>query len=230
MRKDVIIVIATYNEADNIEKLLDQLTQYKVIIVDDSSPDGTGRLAGHYMNVKVVTRRRRKGIASAYYLGFKKALDQRPKYIIQMDAGLTHDPKDIKFMLGLIKFFNSINLVAGARFIQDYESKGYRTFISKCAAYLMGLLLKRNIPDATSGFRCWRASALEKVLKQIGPDFKSKGFAFQLETLYQAAKVTDKYHILFTPIKYKLTNSSFKLKMLLEALWIYIRLLLGSFY
>jgi len=226
MRKDVVIVIATYNEADNIENLLNQLVEYRVFIVDDNSPDGTGKLAVRYKNVHVLTRSEDRGIASAYHLGFRRALEFNPKYIIQMDAGLTHDPKVIPLMLSMMDYYKFINVIIGSRF-KDYggSSKGYRTFISKGAAYLMSKLVGRTLMDATSGFRCWREDVLRDIIRCRPLRFESEGFSFQLETLYLAVKLTSKYSIIETPIEYKLTNSSFKYKMIFEAFWIYLDLL-----
>ena len=93
-----IAVIATYNEADTIEQILEAI-YYPVIVVDDSSPDGTGRLAAAKRNVHVMTRPERLGIATAYMKAFEVALSYRPRYIIQMDAGLTHSPEDIDWLV-----------------------------------------------------------------------------------------------------------------------------------
>lgn len=213
------ILISTYNEANNIEKLLDRLQNYDVIIIDDSSPDGTAELASKYKNVTVVVRKNKRGIASAYIDGFKWVLNSGKEYakIVQMDAGLTHNPDDIPHM---IEASNFCDLLIGSRNLPARKTKSYRTLISKTAVLLMRFL-KINLKDVTSGFRIWDV----ELLKKINFDkVKSKGFSFQLELLHQAfidlnANVKEYY------IEYKLTNSSFNLKILLEAIKIWLLLL-----
>lgn len=214
----ISIVIATYNEADNIEFLLDQLRDYKVIVVDDNSPDGTAKIARQFKNVQVIVPPTRLGIAKSYKLGFIEALKHNPEYVIQMDAGLTHNPKDIKGMIDLARLGN-YNLVYGSRFSSNFEFKGYRSVISVYAMFLMNLIGVR-VSDASCGFRCWNPAVLGYV---ISPTWLSKGFAFQLETLFLCSQVLGE--IKDYPIEYKLTNSSFNYKMLLEAIKIYLKLL-----
>lgn len=215
-----VVVICTYNEADNIAKVLDYLTSYKVILVDDSSPDGTAKIAANYSNVEIISRPGKLGIASAYLEGFKKALEYDPKFVIQMDAGLTHNPTDIPIMISLAEKKN-LGLVIGSRFFRKNKIKRARTFISLAAALLMRFI-HINVHDATSGFRCWRATTLKEI---IAIPWLSKGFAFQLETLHLAYRLLGNNRIGEIPIQYRLTNSSFNYKMLWEALWIYSILL-----
>lgn len=215
----IVIVIATYNEADNIEKLLKQLTNYKVIVVDDSSDD-TAEIAESFPNVDVIKRIGKQGIASAYKRGFWEAFKYNPKYVIQMDAGLTHNPDTIPQMISLADTFD-LDLVIGSRFLWRTKIKSYRTAISLIGAALMRFI-NIHVKDATSGFRCWRSSLLYEVVNRY---WLSKGFAFQLETLHQAYKISGNNKISEVGIEYKLTNSSFNFKILMEALWIYSILL-----
>jgi len=215
-RDEAVVVLATYNEADTITAVLEGLRDFSVIVVDDSSPDGTGEISRGYEHVEVLSRPSKLGIASAYLDGFRAALEKRASYIIQMDAGMTHKPTDVSRLLAQAEVTDS-DLVIGSRFLSR-GYKGYRTLISCGAAFLMRRL-GVNVRDATSGFRCWRAGRLEKL------DFSSvraRGFAFQLELLYQTwsggGKITE------APIEYQLTNSSLNAKMLAEALGIYFRL------
>lgn len=211
----ITVVIATYNEASNIKQLLDGLKDYNVIIVDDCSPDGTGEIAETYPNVTVYRRAGKSGIASAYFEGLSWALrTTQSDYYIQMDAGLTHDPREISGMVKYASMFGA-DLVIGSRFILNDEFKGYRTIISKTAAFLMSYVLNKQITDCTSGYRCWKKELLEEMISK--GKFKSKGFAFQLESLYRAK---DSYALEY-PIEYELTNSSFKFSMLWEALQIW---------
>lgn len=215
-RDEAIVVLATYNEADNIAEVLEGLRDFSVLVVDDSSPDGTGEIAGEYEHVEVLSRSGKLGIASAYLDGFAIAREKGGRYIIQMDAGMTHKPADVSRLLEQAEATQS-DLVIGSRFLSR-GFHGYRTLISCGAAFLMRRL-GIKVRDATSGFRCWRTDRMKKL------DFSSiraRGFAFQLELLYQtwsgAGKITE------MPIEYQLTNSSFNAKMLAEAMNIYFRL------
>lgn len=212
-----VVVIATYNEAQTIRQVLDGLRDYQVIVVDDSSPDGTGQIAREYDNVRVISRSGKLGIASAYMVGFRHALEHYDSsHIVQMDAGMTHDPADIPRLLAKAQE-SGARLVIGSRFLITPRLKSYRTVISLAAGAMMRLLMGIPIYDATSGFRCWARSLLTQVLWDYEP--KAKGFAFQLETLHRASCLT--LGITEIPLKYRLTNSSFRLPMLLEALRTY---------
>src|SRR3990167_2136052 len=214
---NVTVVIATYNEAESIDKILSALAfpSWRVIIVDDNSPDGTSSIARRYDNVEICVRKNERGIASAYRLGFHIALHHtQPDWIVQMDAGMTHDPADALRLVAKAEDTGA-DLVIGSRFLYKPEIKGMRTLISLGAAALMRL---RGAPvtDATTGFRCWRPRIL--LLAALYP-FRAQGFAFQLETLYQAVRMGANIQEISVP--YKLTNSSFRPAMLAEALWIY---------
>jgi dolichol-phosphate mannosyltransferase len=213
---ETMVVIATYNEADTIVSILEALQEFSVLVVDDSSPDGTGDIARGYEHVQVLNRPGKQGIASAYLDGFRAALERQPTYIVQMDAGMTHKPEDVPRLLALAEATGS-DLVIGSRFF-DSELQSYRTLISYGAAFLMRRL-GINVHDATSGFRCWRVGQLATLdFSQV----QARGFAFQLELLYLTWRAGGK--ISEMPIEYLLTSSSFNSKMLLEALQVYVRL------
>lgn len=209
-KSDAVVVIATYNEAETIGQILANIV-YPVIVVDDSSPDGTASIA-RKLGATVISRPKRDGIASAYCDGLMAALEMEPKYIIQMDAGLTHQPEDIKHLINMA--MNGYDLVIGSRFMNPVKN-GYRSIISKIAASLMRRL-GINVMDATNGFRCWEAKLLSWI---IIDSFRAKGFAFQLEALYRAKNLGA--DVAEVPIEYKLTNSSFRPWMIFEALKIY---------
>jgi dolichol-phosphate mannosyltransferase len=133
-----------------------------------------------------------------------------------MDAGMTHKPADVSRFLEQAEATGS-DLVIGSRFLSR-SFRGYRTMISYSAAFLMRRL-GINVRDATSGFRCWRANRLATLdFSQV----QARGFAFQLELLYFAWSSGGKVSEM--PIEYRLTNSSFNSKMLIEALKVYTRL------
>lgn len=215
----VSIAMATYNEADTIGALLDglHLPGWRVIVVDDNSPDGTATFASWRPWAEVHVRENERGIASAYQLGFILALEHKPDWIVQMDAGGTHSPKDALEMVSLAER-EGADLVIGSRFYYPQDWQGIRTGISLGAAALMSLR-GVEVSDATTGFRCWRPELLSRV---VARPFVSQGFAFQLEALYRAyrcgAVIKEK------PVPYLLTNSSFRPAMLIEALRVYFNL------
>jgi dolichol-phosphate mannosyltransferase len=221
MSNDTTVVIATYNEARTIRQVLDGLRAYYVILVDDNSPDCTGMIANEYLNVRVITRPEKSGVASAYVLGLREAVSSiaNAYYVVQMDAGMTHDPADVPRLVERLEA-TCADLVIGSRFVQLPRIRNYRTALSLCAAGLMQLL-GVQVYDATSGFRCWRASLLRGVLSDWEP--KATGFAFQLEMLYRAWMLCHG-RVVEVPIEYRLTNSSFRWWMLAEALRVYARL------
>lgn len=206
------VVLCTYNEADNIAQVLDGLRAYPVILVDSSSPDGTAAIARRFGHVRVIEQANH-GIAAVYRTALRFGLGTDANYIVQMDAGGTHDPALIPAMLIHAQDWRA-GLVIGSRFYHATPLLSYRTLISHAAAWLMR---RRGVAvrDATSGFRVWRHDVLRHVLAQ--PQ-RARGFAFQLELLWyahRAGAVVAEY-----PIPYRLTNSSFQWGMVAEALQI----------
>jgi glycosyltransferase involved in cell wall biosynthesis len=214
------VVIATYNEAESIGALLAGLRDFHCIVVDDSSPDGTGAIVRTFAHATLLTRPAKLGIASAYVAGLRAALATEAEWIVQMDAGGTHRPEDAEQLVQVAELFNA-DLVIGSRFLAR-GWRGYRTAISLGAAWLMRRL---GVPvhDATSGFRCWHADFL-RVLDLDA--VRARGFAFQLELLYQAHRAGGS--IVEMPIPYTLTTSTFNGGMVREALGVWMRLARGT--
>jgi dolichol-phosphate mannosyltransferase len=217
------IVMATYNEAANIGGILENLSDFDVFVVDDNSPDGTGEIAERYRHARLISRARKMGIASAYQEGWRQALRTTPEYhhIVQMDAGNTHAPVDVWQLLSTAGCHHA-GLVIGSRFCNGIRWRGARTGISIGAAWLMRRI-GVSVHDATSGFRCWRRDVLEAIYNYP----QAYGFAFQLEMLWHAAQLETK--IVEYPIDYTLTNSSFNVQMVQEALAVYLRLVKATF-
>ena len=214
LQNDAIVVMCTYNEADNVGGILTELSAlgYSTILVDSSSSDGTAEIAGNFARVQVNVVPNR-GIAAAYRHGLSLGCKEPVEFVVQMDAGWTHDPTLIFPML-LDAQMTHTGLTIGSRFYQAASVLGYRTALSLGAAWLMR---RRGVPvrDATSGFRVWRRETLQAAL--AGP-MRARGFAFQLELLWNAHRagtVIAEY-----PIPYRLTNSSFRWGMVVEALTI----------
>lgn len=200
-----VIVIPTYNERENIEILLKRILQLKkeleIIVVDDSSPDGTGEIvkeyAEKYKNIKLL-QRKEKGRGTAGIAGFKEALKQNPSFIIEMDADLSHNPETI---LDMLREIEKADVVIGSRYIEgggEVNRSILRRFISHLSNIYLRKLLGIKIRDCTSGFRCYRS----EVLKEIDLDsLISKGPAIVSEILYKIH--LKKFRIKEIPIVYR---------------------------
>jgi dolichol-phosphate mannosyltransferase len=190
----VAIIIPTYNEAENIGELLQAIIAQNIenlfiYVVDDLSPDGTGAIV-HSLEknfpVRLLQRAGKMGLGSAYIEGFKKALAEDAELIFEMDADFSHDPKDIPRM---IEAANGADLVIGSRRMPGGSIQGWslwRHLASRSAMSLSRLVLGLETHDVTSGFRCYRKSALEQInLDEIN----SNGYAFQEEMVWLCEKL-----------------------------------------
>lgn len=202
---DTIIMIPTYNEVGNIEKLLKQVLavdrRIGCLIVDDNSPDGTGKildkLAKKYKGrIFPVHRYHEKGRASAGIRGFKEALKLKPKYIGEMDADFSHQPKYLKDFLRGIR---DCDVILGSRFVKggrDFD----RGFIRQNITYLSGLFLKILLgvktKDIGSGFKLYRTKVIESL--DFDNFFAQKGIAISLEINFRIIK--KRYKIKEVPI------------------------------
>jgi dolichol-phosphate mannosyltransferase len=191
------VVIPTYNEADNLSNITAALFGLKIIdlrilIIDDASPDSTGviadQLAQKYPGkFHVIHRQGKLGLGTAYAQGFTWAIKQGASYVIQMDADFSHSPEYIPEFLHLIQDYD---VVVGSRYIAggkvDKHWSWWRWLLSWWAnSVWVRLILGIKAKDATAGFKCWRASALQAVhLDQI----RSNGYIFQVEMAYAAEK------------------------------------------
>lgn len=188
-----VVVIPTYNEASNIEKLVDALRalgrpDLHVLIVDDNSPDGTGRIADDLRardsaHVDVLHRTEKAGLGAAYVAGFQHALASGADLIIQMDADFSHSPAYIPLMLERMPDFD---VVVGSRYVSggsvDRRWSAWRNFLSRWANRVwVGVFLGLKVRDATAGFKCWRRQALQTIaLDRV----KSSGYGFQVEMAF----------------------------------------------
>ncbi|MFH1061642.1 MAG: glycosyltransferase [Candidatus Omnitrophota bacterium] len=187
--KKVAIVMPTYNEKDNIRlicnKIHNVLSNAFILIIDDNSPDGTGKLATEMAladeRIKVIHRAEKQGLGTAYINGFKYILSNiDADYIFEMDADFSHDPEYLPIFLYYACFYD---LVLGSRFLRRVSIKNrrlWRNLISKTTKWGVNLLLGTSFSDVTSGYKCYRRSLLRKIdWEHIG----SKGYAFQIESL-----------------------------------------------
>lgn len=186
-----IVVIPTYNESENIEKLIKQLIeiplQLSVLIVDDNSPDGTGdiaeTLAREFSQVHVIHRSAKMGLGTAYVDGFKYALREGFDYIFEMDADFSHDPKYIPIFLEKIKDYD---LVLGSRYFSGISVVNwsfYRLTLSILASKYVKMWTGMPFTDPLGGFKVFRKEVLERIeLEKIVSD----GYVFQMEMLFRA--------------------------------------------
>lgn len=193
MNEKSLIIIPTFNELDNIRKMIpDILGRYDnvdILIVDDGSPDGTGvfveQLTRESNRIKLIKRPGKMGLGTAYIAGFKYALQNGYDYIFEMDADFSHDPKEIGNFLDAIK---NNDLVLGSRYKTGVNVINWpmqRLMLSYFANTYTRFVTGLPVRDATGGFKCFR----RKVLESIDLDsIKSNGYAFQIEMTFKAYK------------------------------------------
>lgn len=225
------VVIPTYNEKDNIEQLIRVLFElsvpnFHVLIVDDSSPDGTGdiveRLKEVFPFLHHLRREGKEGLGRAYIAGFQYALDHGASSIIQMDADFSHDPKDIPKLLAAL---SGHDMVIGSRYCKGISVINWplkRLLVSIGGNVYASLVTGMPFKDVTGGFKAWRASTLSAIdLSSIGAD----GYGFQIEMNYRAWKrgtrITE-VPIIFT--ERREGHSKMSNQIVWEALWIVWRL------
>jgi len=188
-----LIIIPTYNEAKNIEKIIEEIFKLNldvdILVVDDNSPDGTSKIVeeitGRDHKVNLIKRKAKMGLGTAYVAGFKYAIQKRYDYIFEMDADLSHDPKEIPNFLEKIR---EHDLVIGSRYIKGVNIVNWplrRLILSYGANIYTRLITGLPVKDSTGGYKCFR----RKVLESIDLDkIHSGGYAFQIEMNYKAWK------------------------------------------
>ncbi len=222
----IFIIIPTYNEKENLKKLLPQIFDLNieglsVLVVDDNSPDGTGELVEELkkdnLSLDVLHREQKMGLGRAYVAGFKEALARGADYIFEMDADLSHDPKYLPDFLEEIKM---ADLVLGSRYIKGGGVSNWnlpRRLISRFGNIYARNILWMKPHDLTGGYKCYRRQVLEK----IGLDeLSSVGYNFQIETTYKVYKLG--FKIVETPIIFTERaegKSKFSPKIMLESFW-----------
>ena len=190
----VLVIIPTYNEIKNIEKVLDVvfwlgIENLDVLIIDDNSPDGTAEFIKQYMknqnSLFMIQRSGKLGLGTAYVSGFKYALERDYQYIFEMDADLSHDPREIPNFLSAM---NKADLVIGSRYLTGVNVINWplvRLFISVMASKYTRFITGLPIHDCTSGFKCFNRRVLEAIpLEEVS----SSGYSFQIEMNFKAWK------------------------------------------
>lgn len=192
----VTVVIPTYNERDNLASLVEQVlalgARYRVLVVDDNSPDGTGALADDLVarfpeRVTVLHRPAKAGLGRAYVAGLSHVLATGVPLIAQMDADHSHNPDDLARLVAVIdEPATAYDLVLGSRYVPGGSTVGWpwhRKLISRGGGRYAGLILGVPIRDLTGGFKVWRRETLDAIDL---PSIRSDGYSFQIETTWRA--------------------------------------------
>jgi dolichol-phosphate mannosyltransferase len=191
--KKSLVIIPTYNEMDNIKRLIPDILQrygnIDVLVVDDNSPDGTGNyvasLGESNPRIKIIQREKKLGLGTAYITGFKYAIQNKYDFVFEMDADFSHDPGEIENFLSAIE---NNDLVLGSRYLTGVNVINWpmrRLILSYFANFYTRFITGLPIHDATGGFKCFRREVLEAInLDKI----KSNGYAFQIEMTFKAWK------------------------------------------
>lgn len=229
-----LIIIPTYNEMENLPRLLERIDALglglEVLVVDDGSPDGTGLWmkgqTGERANLHLLQRQAKQGLGSAYKAGFAWAIERGYERVFEMDADFSHDPEYLPVFL---KEIETSDIVLGSRYIHGVTVVNWpmsRLLLSYFANVYARFVTGLPVQDTTGGFKCFRIEALKALdLAKL----QSGGYSFQIEVTYRLWKKG--FRIKEIPIIFKdrvAGASKMSGKIIKEALWLLIRLRLGS--
>jgi dolichol-phosphate mannosyltransferase len=222
----ICVCLPTYNERENLERMVAALggvlgDEGIVLVIDDSSPDGTGeiadRLAEEHGWVRVLHRPRKEGLGPAYLAGFARALELGADLIMEMDCDFSHDPADVPRLTAAAE---TADLVIGSRYVPGGGTRNWgllRRLISRGGSLYAQILLGVPIRDLTGGFKCYRRPVLETIdLDAID----SKGYAFQIESTYRT--IRSGFRVVEVPIVFvdrQVGGSKMSKAIVLEAVW-----------
>ncbi len=189
-----LIILPTYNEADNLEPLVQEImvlnAPFDILVVDDNSPDGTGevadRLAGALGTVSVLHRPGKQGLGTAYIAGFRWALDHGYSYILEMDCDFSHHPRYLPTFLELI---GDADLVIGSRYIRGGGTANWglvRQWISAGGNLFARAMLGLRAHDCTAGFRCYRREMIQRIPWE---EINLQGYGFQVGATYHVQRL-----------------------------------------
>jgi dolichol-phosphate mannosyltransferase len=220
------VCLPTYNERENLEPMLRALADVlgpddRVLVIDDRSPDGTGRLAEQLSAelpfVDVMHRERKDGLGPAYLAGFRQALANGAELILEMDCDFSHDPRDA---VRLIDAARDADLVLGSRYVDGGAIRNWgrvRRFVSFSGSLYARVVLATPLRDLTGGFKCFH----RRVLETIDLDaVHAKGYAFQIEMTYRAVRAG--FRVVEVPITFAdrtRGGSKMSRSIVLEAIW-----------
>ena len=218
------ICLPTYNEAENVERVVRALgpTGARVLVIDDSSPDGTGELADELAAeldyVDVLHRWRKEGLGPAYLAGFSQALADGAELILEMDCDFSHDPADVPRLMAAAEA--GADLVLGSRYVEGGSIGDWgaiRRAVSAGGSLYARALLGVPVRDLTGGFKCFRRRVLESIdLETV----HARGYAFQIELTYRALR--NGFSVVEVPIRFvDRTHGGSKMSrtIVLEAVW-----------
>jgi dolichol-phosphate mannosyltransferase len=220
------VCLPTYDERENLEPMIRALGEVlgpddRVLVIDDSSPDGTGEIADRLAQeldwVDVLHRPRKEGLGRAYLDGFRHALAAGAELVLELDCDFSHDPKDVP---RLIAAAEGADLVLGSRYVAGGGTANWgllRRAISRWGSLYAQILLGLPVKDLTGGFKCYRRVVLEAIdLDAID----SRGYAFQIETTYRAIRAG--FRVVEIPIRFtdrQVGGSKMSHAIVLEAVW-----------
>jgi len=226
------LILPTYNEAENIEAIMSAAAEvlaaaapegFRILVVDDGSPDGTGRLADAMAErhdwARVLHRTEKGGIGPAYLAGFAHALGEGAGYVMEMDSDFSHDPTDLARLLEAAR--GDADLALGSRYVPGGGVVDWgllRRFISEGGSTYARIVLGLKVRDLTGGFKCFRAEVLDAI------DFetvRSRGYAFQVELTYRA--VQHGFRVVEVPITFRDREhgqSKMHWRIAVEAMWL----------
>ncbi len=233
------LILPTYNEAENIEAIVNAAGEvlaeavcedFRVLVVDDGSPDGTGeiadRLAAEHPWVGVLHRTVKSGIGPAYLAGFAHALEQGAAYVMEMDSDFSHDPRDLARLLEAID--GGADLALGSRYVPGGGVTDWgllRRLISQGGSTYARLVLGLRVRDLTGGFKCFRRDVLEAIHFE---GVRAQGYAFQVELTYRAVRAgfrVQEVPIVFRDRQHGQSKMSWRIAV--EAMWLVPQLRLG---
>jgi dolichol-phosphate mannosyltransferase len=234
MSSEVLVIVPTYNERENIEPLtqqvFEQLPDAHILVVDDASPDGTGQLVDELAErdprIAVLHRAGKLGLGTAYIAGFKYGLERDYQYLFEMDADFSHDPRFLVDLLGRAR--TDADLALGSRYIEGGGTVNWGLFrqaISRGGNMYARAILGTKVTDMTGGFKCFRRQVLEAIdLDSI----RSEGYSFQIEMTYRALQRG--FKVSEVPIIFadrRVGQSKMSKAIVAEAMWMVWRIRLG---
>jgi dolichol-phosphate mannosyltransferase len=235
MGEPVWLIIPTYNEADTIERIVRavdaELTrvwpdEHRILVVDDNSPDGTGRIADRLASevaaVEVLHRAGKAGLGQAYIAGFGHALERGAEFVIEMDADFSHDPRYLGSLLGAS---HEAEVVLGSRYVPGGGVRDWgllRRLVSRGGCVYARAILGVDVHDLTGGFKCIRRRVLEAIDL---PSVRAEGYVFQIEVTYRALLAG--FKVVEVPIVFcdrEIGTSKMSTRIAVEAMWAVPRL------
>ncbi len=219
-----VVCLPTYNEHENLEPMLRALGDkgVRVLVIDDSSPDGTGELADRLAQelgyVDVLHRASKEGLGPAYLAGFRRALASDAELVLEMDCDFSHDPAYLPRLIAAVE--DGADLALGSRYVPGGGVRNWgllRRLISAGGSFYARIILGVKVRDLTGGFKCYRRAVLEAIdLDAVD----SKGYAFQIETTYRALRAG--FTVVEVPITFadrEVGGSKMSKAIVAEAIW-----------